>query len=1754
MKNFASNSGQNNKKHPTLILTLDSHQNLATFAKKSILFRSLFAPLITGSLTISVLLTQALASSQFSSSISGSNGTNGNGASNRANASLGSNGLGGKNGYNGINGGHGHNAIGISGSETNLSGYQFIRGGVGGNGEAGGNGGNGKAGRYGDWSGQARPAQKGKDGEAGGTGGSGGDGGNGANAYGFSTSSNSKMGNFNQVITGGAGGTGGIGGLGGTAGDGGYGGRANINRGGDGGNGGAGGSGGTGGSGGSGGNAYGFHTTSATLSLIGQLTQTISAGKGGSQGGGYAGRNGGSGNQGGWGTWGTSIDGTGGTGGTGSNGGNGGAGGSAYGFSNSSSTLTGNTSTQKITQKIRAGDGSHGGAGLSGGDGGNVITSAYKAKNGKGGKGGRGGNGGRGGSGGDAYGIHESSITLQSINLAQTIIAGNAGKGGGGGSGGAGGHNGNNQWTTSGSDGSDGSNGVSGSAYGIYNISSRTITLDNSSITQSIAAGSGPNTGYVRGIYNTGTLNIKSTNPISQSRITISSLSGSDPRVIDNGGESLSFDQVSLTYGNPNQSPQAALESRANTQAYFYFGNGKTIFNTALNNGVLIASNTSHFNQTLEQNINNSTYAQGIRIEQGTLALQAGNYSFNIISNEGHAVGISGNGSINNNAGSNSVHFDIQGKQASGIKIDGNNGTLTLSAIHFKENKIRGTESASGLYITGATALSANDVDFESKSIKANKAYGAIYQDGSSAISGVSFSSESIQGSEESAGILSKGSSNNITGLSFNNPRAVTGAKAYGLISESGATTLNQSSLFGTSSIDGSKLSAAIYFRGQNSTVNISNPSFAATGAVTGSEAHILSLDSAITGTIQGKQNFDGDILNANVHGAIYVQGKSEAMEAQLSSGLSFSNLKGSSSSQNLQTIGITLESGSRANLQNITFTEGALNGETGVGIRVLGGDSQSFLKSYSFSTAAFNGSKKARGVSLESGAKARFEKLQFDAKIEGIDEAVGIYANSGGNVGLTLEQATSFEAINSTNGSAYGIKDNSANGNYTFKGNLEFKKIQAAKDAIGLDIKQHRADMLDFQDDSGVIFDSIKGDTAIGARLGGTSSNLSLANTKWIFNNIEGKTKEVGIDTQGNISLKNKSTLFIGLNGTATDSYVFALNSDNKDVSLDHSLLALDFGNTNSKISEEKNTANKTLSLDLKNGARIIFGSSKQSKNIDLGTIDNLKADGAIDFKSIHTDKTQDLTSSKNNIVDLSMSVSANHKTITAPNPLNTEARNYYKTLKIGNPTKSNSKGLQGNNLVFRLYANANSGDKIVVNKADTAQGKQQHYFQVNFSKEEMPSLATHGFKQNIILVEVKKDYENSVLFKGLNSTHNKDQIEIMEGFNSFIVDIQNKYSNAAKEYYQYYIPSGAKLVSQGIGGTYVQTGIEANLATYQIFIANFNSLNKRVRDLRSNEDSEGLWSRIYNGQQSMDFATGSKINYTSLQLGFDESLDLKDSKLYLGTAFTYSFAKSDFDHVRIYERAAPVLNTSTLNFLDLAIYASYKDGNNSGFYSNSIAKLSYIINHLTTTGSDSYDVNATGASFSQEFGYRKKLPLGFFIDPQVKLSYAYLGAQNFTQIYNDPVIQYTEQAKFAQEHIHTLQSRVGINWGFDFKDFFAKDSKANAQLYLGTYYSYDYIQGGGITIANLDKTLQKHLIRINPYHSTGRAILNLGTNISFKDGAKLYLDLERSFGGKIATEYQVNLGLSFVLGERLTKRVIRTAPKPQVKWKNSN
>ena len=43
----------------------------------------------------------------------------------------------------------------------------------------------------------------------------------------------------------------------------------------------------------------------------------------------------------------------------------------------------------------------------------------------------------------------------------------------------------------------------------------------------------------------------------------------------------------------------------------------------------------------------------------------------------------------------------------------------------------------------------------------------------------------------------------------------------------------------------------------------------------------------------------------------------------------------------------------------------------------------------------------------------------------------------------------------------------------------------------------------------------------------------------------------------------------------------------------------------------------------------------------------------------------------------------------------------------------------------------------------------------------------------------------------------------------------------------------------------------------------------------------------------------------------------------------------------------------------------------------------------------------------------------------------------------------------------------------------------------------------------------------------------MNVGTNMTIKDNTRLYFDFEKSFAGKINTDYQVNVGVRYSFGE---------------------
>ena len=77
---------------------------------------------------------------------------------------------------------------------------------------------------------------------------------------------------------------------------------------------------------------------------------------------------------------------------------------------------------------------------------------------------------------------------------------------------------------------------------------------------------------------------------------------------------------------------------------------------------------------------------------------------------------------------------------------------------------------------------------------------------------------------------------------------------------------------------------------------------------------------------------------------------------------------------------------------------------------------------------------------------------------------------------------------------------------------------------------------------------------------------------------------------------------------------------------------------------------------------------------------------------------------------------------------------------------------------------------------------------------------------------------------------------------------------------------------------------------------------------------------------------------------------------------------------------------------------------------------------------------------------------------------------------------------------------------------------------MYVGAFYEYDYIEGGNATTTVTGvSNLLDHL------SSNGRAIVNVGSNIGLTKNARIYIDIEKSFGDKQRTFMQFNLGARY-------------------------
>ncbi len=266
-------------------------------------------------------------------------------------------------------------------------------------------------------------------------------------------------------------------------------------------------------------------------------------------------------------------------------------------------------------------------------------------------------------------------------------------------------------------------------------------------------------------------------------------------------------------------------------------------------------------------------------------------------------------------------------------------------------------------------------------------------------------------------------------------------------------------------------------------------------------------------------------------------------------------------------------------------------------------------------------------------------------------------------------------------------------------------------------------------------------------------------------------------------------------------------------------------------------------------------------------------------------------------------------------------------------------------------------------------------------------------------------------------------------------------------------------------------------------------DDMNQRLGELRDSKGEHGIWTRMVKGESEYGAITNK---YTKYELGYDEKLSTNEHWT-VGAAISYTDGDSSF-----------AKGSGENTHKGLSVYGSYLA--DDGSYVDLIAKYAKLEHEFDVLGGiGKGDYEANGYSVSAEYGKRFTKDNGFWVEPQVQLSYGKVGAVSYA----------TANAIAEQDGMDSLVGRVGFRMGKDF---------AQGNVYAKASYLYDFDGETSVTMrkGSLADTYGQDL-------GGGWWEVGVGTNVALSDASYLYLDVERTYGGEVETPWQWNVGLRY-------------------------
>ena len=645
----------------------------------------------------------------------------------------------------------------------------------------------------------------------------------------------------------------------------------------------------------------------------------------------------------------------------------------------------------------------------------------------------------------------------------------------------------------------------------------------------------------------------------------------------------------------------------------------------------------------------------------------------------------------------------------------------------------------------------------------------------------------------------------------------------------------------------------------------------------------------------------------------------------------------------------------------------------------------------------------------------------------------------------------------------------------------------------------------LNGQTSTGSVTLALKGENALKALTLGEGANSNILDLENSTSTQISDKVLVGADQSLNIKLGDTAlALTNGMSGgniELKDGATATLSGGSIDVA------EIKLGSSASATLNIQNSSATINNLSFQDGSTLELSNTQTTINSKIDSSSGTKLNVEVANSTLilgASENSLENLASNNAMVDLTQG-----KTVTRARAVavraNTNARN---TLTIGNFT---------GNATFKLFASSQNSDQVIFKNSAPAP-----YAGAVTTPANTATIAIVG-GNDIYNITYDPNGSNNIMVADVSGANG--QVGVVGGKSMIgISEVQVQLTEKAGKYY---IGSVKDL---GLKQEYQEVATSALTVNYDLYLANFNSLNKRMGELRDNPHSQGVWARVFGGNMSNDFGSGSKTDYITAQAGYDYALSVgENAKNYVGVAIAYGTSKTKGNTLDISAIGAPTnsisLSNVDSNMVEVGIYNSYVM--DSGWYNDTIFKFDYIMSEFSLSNDPNQMSNTNNFAMvlSNEFGYRYKFAESekgnWYIDPQVEVAFGYFNQSDFNRAMYESGVYTGNTIQASQDSILTLRTRAGLSLGKKFNT-----AKGFASLYVGAFYEYDYINGGdaeatgrtGGTITQLDKV-----------ESNGRAIVNVGSNIELTEGVRMYIDVEKSFGDKQRTFMQFNLGARY-------------------------